>query len=225
MMWISASQIYNILLSQNITQAQGNITFDFLDVETKINEKSAIGDLFQEWLSAWFQANKINYRTNFNTQEYPDFFLHPTSNTEQLLEIKTFDNNRSANFDIANFQAYCHSLKTNAYRLDTDYFIFAYELKNYQFKVKKMWLKKVWEIAGNSEQYPVKVQQKRAEIVNIRPISWYSTRARYRPFQSRREFVQALYQTLMSYYNTKNTSSNWFQEVENNYYSYRKTSL
>lgn len=52
--------------------------------------------------------------------------------------------------DVANFEAYCRYLKTQAYRLDSDYLIFAYDLTNYEFKIKKLWLKKVWEITGSS---------------------------------------------------------------------------
>jgi type II restriction enzyme len=224
-MWYSANKIYNKLLSQKIKQAKGDITFSFLNVTTKINEKSAIGDLFQEWLSVWFQKNNIDYRRKSNTQEFPDFYLDQKSDSVNLLEIKTFDSNRSANFDIANFQAYCDSLKTSAYRLDADYLIFAYDLSNSQFTIKNIWLKKVWEIAGKSNKYPVKVQEKRNEIVNIRPISWYSSKAKYVPFQSRRDFVDALHQTLMVYSNTKNNSSNWLKEVETNYHFYTNNHL
>ena len=86
-------------------------------------KKSAIGDLFQKWFSKWLASKNIQYRTQPNTQEFPDFLLDKDSNTKGLLEIKTFDADRSANFDVANFEAYCPSLKNNAYRLDADYLI------------------------------------------------------------------------------------------------------
>jgi type II restriction enzyme len=167
-----ANDICN-LLTQEITNQEGEITFNFLNISVKINEKSAIGDLFQEWLTEWMKRKGIRFRTKTNTQEFPDFLLD-ISDTTGLLEIKTFNYNASANFDVANFKAYCRSLKTEAYRLDADYLIFAYELKDYTFKVKKIWLKKIWEITGGSAGYSVKCQVKQNEIVNIRPIIWYT---------------------------------------------------
>ena len=173
-MFCSADEIYDILIRDKITSNQGEITFDFLNISIKINQKSAIGDLFQEWFSAWLRDKDIQFRTKSNTQEFPDFLLDSSSNTTGLLELKTFDYNAGANFDIANFEAYCHSLQTEAYRLDADYLIFAYTLENCKFEIQELWLKKIWEIAGSSKKYPVKCQIKKDIIYNIRPSSWYS---------------------------------------------------
>jgi NgoBV restriction endonuclease len=171
------------------------------------------------------KSKNIEFRTKENTQEFPDFLLDSQTNTNNLLEIKTFDFNRSANFDMSNFEDYCRSLKTQAYRLDADYLIFAYALKNGQFSIKNLWLKKIWEMAGSSERYPVKCQVKQDVIVNIRPVSWYSENAQFKPFQTRRDFVSALHKTLLAYAKTKNDSENWFQEVENNFFTYTKQRL
>lgn len=198
----------------------GNIKFDFLSVVVNIQEKSAIGDLFQEWFAQWLKVNNINFRTSTNTQEFPDFFLDATSNQTNLLEVKTFDFSRSANFDVANFEAYCRSLKTKAYRLDADYLIFAYLLTNGQFKIEKLWLKKIWQITGNSEKYPVKCQTKQDAIYNIRPISWYSQRAKFQAFTTRLEFVEALQESLMQYSKTKIASNDWVEIVSQNYLSH-----
>lgn len=216
-MFCTAEQIYEILIDNCITKSIGNIEFDFLDVSVNIQKKSAIGDLFQEWFAKWLEINNIQYRTPSNTQEFPDFFLDYTSNTQNLLEVKTFDYSRSANFDLANFEAYCHSLKTKAYRLDADYLIFAYLLVDAQFKVEKLWLKKIWQITGNSEKYPVKCQVKKEVIYNIRPVSWYSSKAKFKPFNNRLEFVEALHQTLKQYSKTQMTSNDWLDTVDQNY--------
>ncbi len=211
-----ANDICN-LLKKEITNQEGEIIFNFLNISVKINEKSAIGDLFQEWLTEWMKRKGIRFRTKTNTQEFPDFLLD-ISDTTGLLEIKTFNYNASANFDVANFKAYCRSLKTEAYRLDADYLIFAYELKDYKFKVKKIWLKKIWEITGGSADYSVKCQVKQKEIVNIRPIIWYTEQQQARkPFQSRLDFVEGLYHTLMKYPGTQNQSDDWLEIVKNNY--------
>ncbi len=216
-MFSTAAEIYNLLIQDNLTNSEGEIVFNFLNVSTRINEKSAIGDLFQEWLSKWLESRNIQYRTKPNTQDFPDFLLDRDSHTKGLLEIKTFDSDRSANFDVANFEAYCRSLKNNAYRLDADYLIFSYKLVDYKFSVDRVWLKKIWQITGPSQQYPVKCQVKQKTIYNIRPISWYSTRGKYKEFSTRKEFVTALYETLIKYEKTKNENQNWLNVVEQNY--------
>lgn len=224
-MFCNATDIYNLLIADDLTQSQGEIQFNFLDISIKINEKSAIGDLFQEWFAQWLRSKGIFFKMKPNTQEFPDFLLNPTSETLDLLEVKTFDFNRSANFDVANFEAYCRSLKTQSYRLDSDYFIFAYQLLNYQFQIRQVWLKKIWEITGSSERYPVKCQVKQEVIFNIRPISWYSTRSKFQAFKTRREFVEALAETLKQYPKTRLESEDWLHQVQKNYFDYTGQSL
>jgi NgoBV restriction endonuclease len=220
-----ATNIYNLLIEEKITESLGKITFDFLNISINISEKSAIGDLFQEWFLQWLVKKNIYFRIQLNTQEFPDFLLNPQSNTEGLLEVKTFDITASANFDVANFESYCRSLKTQAYRLDADYLIFGYELINYRFKIKKVWLKKIWEITTSSRNYPIKSQIKQNVIYNIRPASWYSNQSTYKPFSNRKNFVNALYQTLLEYPKTRDLSKDWFNIVIDNYYQHTKELL
>lgn len=219
-MYCSASEIYKLLVQDKITQSTGNITFDFLNISININQKSAVGDLFQEWLGEWFKLKKIRFRVKNNTQEFPDFMLHPNSSKLDLLEVKTFNYDASPAFDIANFESYCRCLKTDAYRLDSDYLIFGYQLINSQFCIKEFWLRKIWEITGNSDRFPVNCQVKQNVIYNIRPVKWYKKGNRSfqnRCFQNRRDFVNALHQTLLKYSKTQAQSLNWFKTVESNY--------
>ncbi|MFN7502810.1 MAG: NgoBV family restriction endonuclease, partial [Dolichospermum sp.] len=58
-----ATQIYNLLIKDEITKQEGEILFDFLNISVKINEKSAVGDLFQEWFAEWMRQKNINFRT------------------------------------------------------------------------------------------------------------------------------------------------------------------
>ncbi|VEP18499.1 conserved hypothetical protein [Hyella patelloides LEGE 07179] len=219
-MFLTAAQIYDLLIENKITNSFGNIKFEFLNLSVNIREKSAIGDLFQEWFAQWLETNDIEYRTPTNTQEFPDFLLDSQSNIKNLLEVKTFDYSRSANFDVANFEAYNRSLRTQAYRLDADYLIFAYLLLDGQFKIEKLWLKKIWQITGKSDKYPMKCQIKQGTIYNIRPVSWYSQRAKFKPFNNRLEFVEALHQTLMKYPKTQVSSNDWLNSVLQNYLSH-----
>jgi hypothetical protein len=148
-----------LLIQDKITQSQGTISINFLDISVNINAKDAIGHLFQEWLAAWMKSKKIKFRTVKNTQEFPDFLLDEISDKKSLLEVKTFDYNRSANFE-----AYCRSLIFYPYRLDADYLIFAYELIDSKFSIKNLWLKKIWQITGASSDYPIKCQVKQKVI-------------------------------------------------------------
>ena len=60
-MFFNANQIYSLLCNQAITHSIGNIQFHFLDISVDIQEKSAIGDLFQEWFAKWLTTNNIQY--------------------------------------------------------------------------------------------------------------------------------------------------------------------
>lgn len=219
-MYCNSNQIYQKLINAGIKTSTGNITIHYLNVSANVNNKDAVGDLLQEWLGEWFKANQINFRLTNNTQIFPDFLLHPTSNQLDLLEVKTFNYDADPAFDVANFESYCKSLETDAYRLDADYLIFGYQLINYQLEVKEVWLKKIWQITGSSSRFPVCCQVKKDVIYNIRPAKWYTKSNRIfnsRNFKSRRDFVNALHQTLLQYPKTKTQSLNWFQTVEDNY--------
>ncbi|MGL5078520.1 MAG: NgoBV family restriction endonuclease, partial [Waterburya sp.] len=90
-MFCTAEQIYKMLINNSVTESVGNIEFNFLNVSVNIQEKSAIGDLFQEWFAKWLKVQGISYRITSNTQEFPDFLLDSASNHKNLLEVKTFD--------------------------------------------------------------------------------------------------------------------------------------
>lgn len=224
-MFSTANEIYDLLIKEEITSSQGTISFDFLGISVDINAKDAIGHLFQEWLAAWMRSKKIKFRTVINTQEFPDFLLDEISDKKSLLEVKTFDYNRSANFDVANFEAYCRSLLSYPYRLDADYLIFAYELIDSKFSINNLWLKKIWEITGASTHYPVKCQVKQNVIYNIRPISWYSGRAKFSPFNNKHDFIEALSQTLQKYPKTSIDNSEWINRFRQNYFEHTGESL
>lgn len=218
----TAAQIYQKLIDADIKKASGKITIEFMEIETLVKEANGIGDLFQEWLGIWLKENNIDVNGNIYTQEPPDFYIIPQDRTKGWLEVKTFVDGRSPAFDIANFEAYCDSLRTKAYRLNADYLIFAYSLLDGELKIKKLWLKKVWEITGGSEEYAVKVQQKRKVINNIRPVNWISTspRVKYKPFNSKENFVLALNKTLKSYARSEINKDRWLVEVIENYFEH-----
>lgn len=216
-MYITAHDLFDILLSHDITKRTGKTVVEFMNVSLTLGGRSAMGDVLEEWLGQWMREQSINYRVKNNTQEFPDFLLDEFSDKVNLLEVKSFDYNRGANFDIANFDAYRRSLLTDAYRLDADYLIFGYTLEDGVLKIPKIWLKKIWEITVPSARYPLKCQVKQDVIVNIRPGTWDSTRTTYLPFDSRKDFVVALRETIRQYDAIIEDADVWFEMVKTNY--------
>ncbi len=214
-MKIAAQELLKILTEkEKLIGAKGEISFTLNNLQVKVNDKNIIGNIIQDWLAQWFRHNSIDFSEASSTQEFPDFYLNGKDLTSGLLEIKAFDTSASANFDIANFESYCSSLVDNPFRINADYLIFGYTLMNGELCINNIWLKKIWEISGPSAAYPVKVQQKRNMIYNLRPITWYSTVARSaKPFKNKEEFIHALSKTLLQYEKTASASIKWLSQV------------
>lgn len=223
---VNAEEIFRELVDIfKIKDRIGKVEINIGGVRAKYNGRDAIGDLLQEWLKNWFDKNNFYYRTHSDTQKFPDFLLQESDN-EGLLEIKTFNAVKSPAFDIANFSSYSKALLSNPERLDADYLILSYRMENSQLRVEKVWLKKVWEIAGDSGPNPIKLQTKDKQPYNIRPVVWYSKRATYKPFTSKLEFVKAIDQTHSKYTDfTSSYNTNWFKNVSDKYLENTKTKL
>lgn len=187
-------------LKQEKDKLVGGTKFRISDIELNVKGKDGLGGLIEEWFGLWASTNKFpvfNPKTSGNSQTFPDYYVG--AHKDGLLEVKSFDMDASANFDIANFQSYCESLSKNPDRLDSDYLIFGYSLNGKILRINDIWLKKIWEITCASQRWPLKTQTKRDVIYNIRPANWYSPRAKYKPFKNKAEFVEALYSTQKQY--------------------------
>jgi len=187
-----------------------------LGVEVEVSDKSAIGNLLQEWLGGWMVSKDIRHRSNPNSQMPPDFYLGDSSEKD-LLEVKTFDYTKSPNFDVANFDAYVRDLKEKPFRLDADYLILGYSLNNGIVKINDVWLKKVWEITCPSNDYALRTQVKQGKIINIRPYNFKSMSNGFQPFRDRVSFVNAIRETLAKYKNDQDGANIWFEEIERSY--------
>ena len=214
-----AEKLYDKLVQQEcIVGKSGHIRFILNDLDVKINSKDSVGNILQEWLKAWLKRENIIHLENPNRQAFPDFYLNLEDRQLDLLEVKSFDWDKSPNFDLANFESYCNSLLTNAYRLDSNYLIFGYQMSEEgDIIIKDVWLKKIWEISGNSSTYPIRVQEKKQTIYNLRPIIWYSNRAKFKPFDSKEMFLKALNETRYQYSKTRAQNNHWLNNVLNNY--------
>lgn len=216
-----ATDLYNILKSKGIVDAEGTIRLELLGAEVSVNDKSAIGNLIQEWLGQWMALNGVYFRPNVNTQAFPDFYLSEEDDVN-LLEVKTFDYVQSPNFDIANFDAYVRSLRTNAYRLDADYLILGYSLSNGVIKINDIWLKKIWEITCPSGEYALRTQVKQGKIHNVRPYNFKSLSRGQQPFSGRTEFIKAVRDTLAKSRNDEVEANQWQSEVTASYADFIK---
>lgn len=217
---LTAKQLYELLLEKGILAYEGQIKFKLGGTETVIKTRDTIGNSLQSWLGQWLTDNNIYYNEPDNTQEFPDFYLHPTELKNHMMELKSFNNDASPAFDIANFESYCQSLRTKPYRLDADYLIIGYTMDSQTgiIKVKNIWLKKIWEIAGKSNNYALRTQVKRGMIYNIRPLVWYSNSDNSK-FHSSEEFVEAIYLTLKKYKGS-DFAYVWLNDVKRSYKEY-----
>ena len=187
-------------LDKQKTTFNGCIKFLMGGIEVKINGKDGIGGLIEEWFGIWSAEQGFDIKSankDGGSQTFPDYYV----GGDGLLEIKTFDANASANFDIANFDAYCMSVSENPERANSDYLIFSYKMIDGDLSIQNIWLKKIWEITCPSTRWPLKTQTKRDMIYNIRPAAWYSDRAQFKTFNSKDEFIQALFSTQQRYSN------------------------
>ena len=220
MIFFTAEEIFNKLKELNWKNIEGGINFNLAGINVKINTTDTVGVNLQSWLGEYLKINNIYSRTSLNTQEFPDFFLSEKDD-EKLLEVKAFHYSKSPAFDIANFESYCDSVKDKPYRLFADYIIFGYEMDDEgKITIENIWLKKIWEIAGSSEKYPLKTQVKRDMIYNIRPNSKFK-KGLSSPFGSHNDFIKALYETLVKY-KGKTLADIWLVDFKRNYKKYYK---
>ncbi len=204
-MKLTARELFDKLTKEyEIIGEKGNINFTLKDLTITVRTKDTVGNLIQEWLRAWLIKNDIDFSLKPNSQDFPDFMLDNDDSTKGLLEVKSFDYNKSANFDVANFMALRRSIVEHPYRLDSSYLIFGYKMVDGALEIADVWLKKIWEITGPSGDWPLKCQVKQDDLVNIRPIKWYNNeRTKFKPFDSALEFLKAFQENQYMYGKTR----------------------
>lgn len=218
---LSPKEIYDRLVNTDkILTIQGQIRFYLGDVNITVKQKDVVGNIIQEWLEGWLKHNNIAYACNPNTQMPPDFFLDPKDTTHRLLEVKAFNYNASPGFDIADFSSYQKEIIDKPYMLDTDYLIFGYTMgDDGMVSIKKLWLKKVWEICRTSERWAVNVQYKNGAVHKIRPATWYSQSKaiKHKVFDCLEDFLSAIEETAYNNPATHNKAAAWGRRMEKSY--------
>ena len=211
-----AQSLFSKLNGSGILSASGQINFNFMGTSTCVRDRNVVGNIIQSWLEKWMSDNSIDFDKNLNTQESPDFYLNLKNKKVDLLEVKCFYKN--ANFDVGNFLGYCTELEKAPHKLNADYLIFSYDMSNVgDVTIKNIWLKKVWEICGPSGSHKIKVQAKKGQIFNIRPISWYSNKTKFKPFNNELLFLRALNATLQTGTGNHLYARGWLKTVQSGY--------
>ena len=225
-MKLTGKELYDKLVNDyKIIGEKGIINFSLKDLTISVETKDTIGNLLQEWLKAWMKKEEIEFEENTNSQTFPDFYLDTENKKLGLLEVKSFDWDRGPGFDLANFDSYCNSLLSSAYRLDSDYLIFAYQMQGSEITIKNVWIKKIWELACPSGTYPIKVQEKKNIIYNLRPSTWYSNKTKFKPFATKEDFLAALNETRYQYPQTRHSNGHWLKNVIKNYQEHTEVLL
>ncbi|HFA50502.1 MAG TPA: NgoBV family restriction endonuclease [Bacteroidetes bacterium] len=223
---ITAQQLFEKLTKgYKLVGQTGAITFTLKDLSIDVDTKDSVGNLIQAWLKEWMISENIDCEPNPNSQTFPDFYLNANDKKKGLLEIKTFDRQRGPGFDLANFDSYCNSLLTDAYRIDSDYLIISYKMNKSVITIDNIWLKKIWEISGPSGPYPIKVQAKKDVIYNLRPVTWYSQKSIFKPFNDKIDFLKAIDNTRYQYPQTRFSNAQWLKNVIKNYQHHTGTLL
>lgn len=221
---ITAQQLFYNLTNLFTEKQIGYISFNLADISVKINTTDIVGGVIQAWVKQYLISNDIFFSQQENTQAFPDFFLDDKVFHKSMLEIKAFNYNATPAFDIANFESYCSSIKEKPYHLDADYLIFGYLMNDEgDITIKKIWLNKIWQIAGTSKRFPLKTQVKRDMIYNIRPNTDFKV-GNKGPFKSKEDFLLAVYKTLLIY-KGEAFAINWKDILSINYRKYYNTSL
>ena len=212
-------------LKKDVVNQQGVINISLADLSLDIQAKDIIGNSLQEWLAVWFDKNGIKYRVLANTQEFPDYIIE-FNGVESYLDIKTWNRASSPAFDLANFNSYIDSLEQNPKKIDADYLVFGYLSNPNGFIVKDIFLKKIWEMTGQSGTDPLKIQKKKGIVYNIRPMPFYRTVNN--TFRNRLEFLEGLTETKRKYANQGTNipdMDTWKENIINNYFHLTGTVL
>lgn len=219
----NSQEIYQLLCS-SIVNKPGRIIFDLAGIPVTIKTTDIVGNSIQSWLKEWFMHNSIYCSEPENTQEFPDFFLSRNNKFDHMLEVKAFNYDATPAFDIANYESYVKSVSEKPYRLNADYIVFGYLMdEKGDVQIKKIWLKKIWELAGSSQRYPLRTQVKKDVIYNIRPNGEFKN-GRVGPFGDKESFLEAIYETHKLYRGSEKANE-WKSKITESYFQYYGSEL
>lgn len=226
-----AEKLFNKLQMDGLVGATGKINASFVLTTNAVNIKkqiirpSSVGQIIEEWLSAYMDENNIYYRAQ-RSQESPDYFLDKKSNKKDLLEVKVYG--KSAAFDLGSVRGVCNTLPDEAYKLDMDYLIIHYAMNDItgDIVIKDIWLKKIWQVAGKELRAPHRLsrQVKNNQVTTIRPIGMKKPNSKVQ-FSDMEEYLHALYIEYADIEKTKKKQEKWLNKIVENYNKFKKTEI
>lgn len=212
----SIEELYNIS-RERLENQQGTITINFANRSHVYTGNDVIGNCLQEWLPEWFRFIGANIQQTEQTQAFPDFTAY-FNDLKYDVEIKAWHISRAPAFDIANFYSFLETTYDSPSKLDAYYIILGYEPAQDGFSqgfiVRRIFLKKIWEITGPSDKHKIKLQVKRNQPYALRPSSFHT--APENAFRNRDEFIQAVYEAYKLYPNEAFTftADEWLERVQ-----------
>ncbi|MDD7336775.1 MAG: NgoBV family restriction endonuclease [Prevotella sp.] len=211
-----AEQVFRALKDEfQFKGAEGKISFYLNDYDITVEQNNVVGNILEEWLAKWLTSKNI-YNKHNHRQASPDFWLNQDDDKADWLEIKSFTG--SPNFDLAAFRSFIKLIIDEPWKLQSNYLLIKYSMKDGIVTIKDFWLKKIWEVSCTSSKWPIKVQCKRGVINNIRPATWYAKHPDYPVFKSLEHFLSALEETIYRYHDTRTSlSENWESQVIQSY--------
>lgn len=228
-----AEKLFKQLLIDGIVGATGKINANFelktkmgnLNIQKQIVRPSSVGQIIEEWLSAYMDEKNIYYRSQ-KSQESPDYFLNEKSDKRDLLEVKVYG--KSAAFDLGNVRGVCNTLPDEAYKLDMDYLIIHYVMNNVtgDIIIKNIWLRKIWQVAGKEITAPYRLsrQVKNNQVTTIRPIGMKKPTSKAR-FTDIEDYLHALYIEYAEIEKTKKKQEEWLKKIVANYNKFKKAEI
>ena len=214
-MTIADELFYKLQNDFGFNGANGSIKFNLKDYQITVEQNNVVGNILEEWLDKWMTSNGIRHIHN-NRQESPDFWLNPDDLQSDWLEVKSFTG--SPNFDVASFRSFINLIIEKPWKLHSKHLLIKYGMVNGIVTIQESWLKNLWEICCTSSRWPLKVQYKNRAIVNIRPATWYSETADFKPFDCLEDFLAALEETIYKYHDTRSTiAEHWSERVSESY--------
>ena len=224
---ITAEELLKSLVDDGLLNNtnKGTMKIEFLNVTSEKINNDAVGTLLQSWLENWLKDKKYFFKKPSNSQERPDIYLKKKNKIDGLLEVKAFY--KSPGFDLQSWNAFLNLLLVNPNHIYADYLIFDYDIiDNKYFIIENIFLKKIWELSkpmGSKAkvQWPVNVQYKNNEIVNLRPISAKDMKENKTYFEGALDFLEAIQKTIDLYEKSKSEYKNgkWLEKVKKKYKS------
>lgn len=214
---VSAQELSRILREDFVFQnAEGEINFRLRDYTIIVQQNNVVGNIIEEWLAKWFNEMDIANVHN-HKQASPDFWLDPDNLDGSWVEVKCFTG--SPNFDIGNFKGYINEVIQKPWKLHSDYLLVDYDMdETGKVTIKDFWMKKVWEISSPMSSWPIKVQYRNGQIVNMRPAVWYSKKVDYPAFSTLEHYLAALEETIYRYPETRvSISQSWLDKLKASY--------